>query len=285
MIVRNGENILMIWKKRHIIFLITTSILILVWLSGCAAEHKYPTNSWTPVKRAAANSKPSINMVLVYFDDYKPFSWKDENGEMKGILIDILNETINKRMDVPITHEGYPWIRAQELVKTGKADAFCTFPSEARKSYTNVSKEAVVDNRVYLYSNPHNPKIEEIKKVKIPQDLKPFKIGSYNGDGWVKQNLNKMDIAWTSSPKQVLEMVASQRVDVYSDFSTSTYYLIKEMNLKQSILEIPVDFENVSFNLCVGKNSPYVNILPKFDEVMKQIKADGTYQSILDRYK
>ncbi len=36
--------------------------------------------------------------TIVYFDDYRPFSWCDENDRMRGLLVDIITEAIEKRM-------------------------------------------------------------------------------------------------------------------------------------------------------------------------------------------
>jgi hypothetical protein len=36
-------------------------------------------------------------LKLVYFENYAPFSWK-ENNQMHGILIDVLNEALQKRI-------------------------------------------------------------------------------------------------------------------------------------------------------------------------------------------
>ncbi len=83
-------------------------------------------------------------LKLVYFQNFEPFSWKSENGEMKGIYIDLMNEALEKRLKIGISHGGYPWARAQKMLKTGRADGFVTFPSQERKRYTRVSREVVI---------------------------------------------------------------------------------------------------------------------------------------------
>lgn len=76
----------------------------------------------------AAMLSPSViyaqhNMKVVYFDNFAPYSWVDkQNKQVRGLMIDILNEAIQSRMGINLSHEGYPWKRAQSLVKSGKAE-------------------------------------------------------------------------------------------------------------------------------------------------------------------
>ncbi|MCP4023872.1 MAG: transporter substrate-binding domain-containing protein, partial [Desulfobacteraceae bacterium] len=79
---------------------------------------------------------------IVYFENFAPFSWK-ENNQMHGILIDVLTEAIQERIKIGLLHEGYPWARAQSMVRTGKADAFVTVPTPERRAYTEISSEPV----------------------------------------------------------------------------------------------------------------------------------------------
>ena len=63
---------------------------------------------------------------FVYYNDNAPFGW-EENGEMQGIYIDIVNEVFKKRLGIPVEHRGYPWKRAQMMVKNGDADGYCRY--------------------------------------------------------------------------------------------------------------------------------------------------------------
>jgi polar amino acid transport system substrate-binding protein len=99
-----------------------------------------------------SNALSTEKMVIVYFDDYRPFSWKDDKGQMQGILPDILTEVIQKRMGISLEHRGYPWARSQDMVRSGEADAFCTVPTDERRQYANVSSEAVLQNQVTIYT-------------------------------------------------------------------------------------------------------------------------------------
>jgi len=225
-------------------------------------------------------------MKMVYFENYQPFSWLDEGNQMRGILIDALNETIRKRMKISVTHKGYPWKRAQKMVKAGKADAFVTVPTPERESYTKISNEAVTTVKVTVFAGKGNPKMEKIRKIRTIADLKDFTLISYLGAGWAKKNLAKFNVKWVSDLDTVLKIIAKGRSPLFIQPSKVTLFNIKRLGYQDQIIEIPdVILDSIDFKLCIGKKSSYLNILSEFDEMMKTIRKDGTLQKIYDKYK
>ncbi|MBA4367072.1 MAG: hypothetical protein C0403_05470 [Desulfobacterium sp.] len=223
-------------------------------------------------------------MKIVYFDNFQPFSWQ-ENHKMQGILIDVLNEALQKRMGIPLIHEGFPWERAQLLVKKNEADAFATVPTPARLEYTVVCKEPVINSTFTLFVNKNNPRINELKAVKNLSELNKFKLGHYIGSGWAKKNLDKMDIYWCGKLDQTIEMLSRNRIDAFIDVSQVVRYNVKKLKHEDVIIELPTIFDKSPFCLCIGKKSGYSNILNKFDETMKKMEADGTLEKIYQKYK
>ncbi len=223
-------------------------------------------------------------MKMVYFNNYAPFSWEEEK-QMHGILIDVLNEALQKRMGIHVSHEGYPWARAQMMVKDGSADAFATVPTPERETYTNISNEPVILAKITLFAKKESPKLKDFRKIKSISDLKGIKMGNYTGNGWAKKNLEGMNIDWASSLDTTLRKLVKGRFDLFVGVSPVALFNIKKLSYKDQITEIPNVIDSVSFNLCIGKNSPFVSILPKFDETMKQMSEDGKLEEIYKKYR
>lgn len=232
----------------------------------------------------AAGSSPD-RMVIVYFEDYAPFSWKDKNGVMQGLLVDILTETLQKRMGTPVEHRGYPWARAQKMVEQGEADAFCTVPTDERRQYTEISIQPVIRNSVTLFTWKGNPRTGALRSVKGIKDLSPFSHAQYSGSGWARQNLTYMDVEWVASLSQAIQMLAAGRVDVIAESSFVMVHQIKAMGLAHKIEHIPATIDSNAFHLCVGKKSRFRSLLPRFDRALAQIQRDGTHREIVRRYQ
>lgn len=222
-------------------------------------------------------------MRLVYFENFPPFSWR-EDDQMQGILIDVVNEAVQARMGIPVSHEGYPWARAQRMVKSGEADAFVTIPTPERKEYTKASNEPVITTKVTLFTNINHERMEEFKNIKVIADLKSFRLVDYIGNGWAHENLSGFNVDWSPHMNNVLHKLAHNRGDLFAQVSQVTRYTIKQLGLEDVIVEIPTVLDSATFNLCIGHNSPFINIIPKFDEIMNDMRNDGKLHEIYATY-
>ena len=222
-------------------------------------------------------------MKLVYFQNFPPFSWSYGSEPIKGILIDLLNEALTKRMGIPLQHTGLPWARAQSLVKMNEADAYCTIVTPERLTYAECSQKSVVNTNMVVVTRMDHPKIQQLRAIQNINDLGQLKIGSYLGSGWAAQRIADRNVTWTRTLEQSLKMVAQGRVDMSINVEIVARYYIKELGLAdQLILLNPVDQAN--FHLFIGKESRFVGILPEFDRTVAAMLADGTTQKIYDSY-
>jgi polar amino acid transport system substrate-binding protein len=223
-------------------------------------------------------------MRLVYSDGFAPYSWRD-NNQMKGILVDVMTEALGRRMKVRLTHQGFPWKRAQALVKNNRADAFVTVPTPTRATFTAISKEAVVAATYQIYVKAGNPRIPKLLKVKNAKDLKPFSLGNYLGNGWARKSLAGMHVHWADKIADSLRMLVRDRFDVFAGNSHVANYQIKKLGLTGQVIELPVVLDVNTFNLCVRKNSVFVHLLDEFDQTIAQMRKEGVLTDIYARYR
>ncbi|APJ04465.1 substrate-binding periplasmic protein [Silvanigrella aquatica] len=125
---------------------------------------------------------------IAYYQDYPPLSYT-ENNKINGIFIDIAELILGKKMGYKVIQEGFPWERAQEMVKKGEFDAHITLFNKKRDEFLffqkNTSYEASLG---YAYSIK-SPKLKEIENIKSIDDLKKIRLIDYIGNAWTKENL------------------------------------------------------------------------------------------------
>jgi len=79
--------------------------------------------TWIAMLTILATAAPLCagdTMIFNYFDNYMPYSWK-ENKQMRGILIDIADEAVRKRMGIEVIHKGVSLETGPENGKKGKS--------------------------------------------------------------------------------------------------------------------------------------------------------------------
>lgn len=222
--------------------------------------------------------------VIFTFLDYAPYCWTDSDGNAQGIYIDIIDEVVRNGMGIPVEYHEYAWDVAQDLVKDGTADAFITVPTPERREYTEISNEPLFSDVCVIFTQKDNERLDEIQKVTSIPDLKGFKLLDYTGSGWANQHLADFDVEWLPGIKEVLIELANGKGDIFVQPHILTNYNINELHLEDKIIEIPNPLDHVEFHVCVSKNSSYVNILPEFDRIIKEMKEDGSLQKIINSY-
>ena len=223
-------------------------------------------------------------MAFVYFENFAPYSWRIDN-RMQGILIDIVNETIQKELGIPVSHAGYPWKRAQKMVEAGQADAFITTPTEKRRAYTIISKEPVTAHLMTLFTHRDNRGVRNLQTADSISDLNLFSSVNYIGNGWAEKNLKSMDVHWTPTQDRALFLLANNRYDIYVGSATNVRFNLKRLGYQKQIVETRIVLDVITHNLCVGKQSPFVKILPAFDKTIRKWRATGRLQEIVARYE
>lgn len=218
---------------------------------------------------------------IVYYEDYKPYSYR-EKAKMMGVLIDISNELFSKKLNVMVTHKGYPWKRAQSLVLNGHADAFITAPTKERLLYTSCTKKPVLKSRYYIFVNKNNYKLSQIKQADSKEFFKSgLKLVSYIGNGVVEKELKGYELTWVAKPSQALRMIQANRADVFFAGFQSLYKL-KELQLDNEVLAIPFPYlSSFNFNVCISKSSSHSKLIEVIDGFIPTLNFEDLY----DKYE
>ncbi len=222
-------------------------------------------------------------LKLVYFNDFAPFSWQGSQ-QMQGIYVDILHEALAIRMKLNVTHQGFPWARAQALVKAHKADGFITVPTEQRSVYTSFSED-VLSLTTSIFVRKSHPEFSSMKKIQTIAELKGYVLVDYVGNGWASNALIDQNVHWLARFDQIFPYMVQGRGDAHVASRHMVNYNLKKLGFKGKIIELPHPVASLFAHLCLGKNSKYVDVLPEFNKVIKTMKQDGSIDVIFEKYQ
>ncbi len=222
---------------------------------------------------------------VVYFDNYAPYSWLDSEGNMRGVLIDILNAVIRDRMGRTIEHTGLPWARAQQYVRIGEYDAMIAPVTEERRGYANISGEPVLNSRMTMFTHAAQPRMRELKNTEALKDLSTFRFITQVGDGWARENLRGMEVRYVRDLDSVLRVLSQGRADLFVEASLVTHWNLKNLGLSQAVTEVEdVTIEMTPYHLMISKQSPH-QLQSEFDQHMQSFLDSGAMDQLLQKYK
>ncbi|HDZ9132679.1 TPA: transporter substrate-binding domain-containing protein [Vibrio cholerae] len=224
---------------------------------------------------------------IVYYDSFPPYSYKNSSGQMEGILVDIATEVLEKNMGLTVSHQGYPWERAQRMVFNGQADAFISVLTPERLEYVNAAAVPVVIGPITLFTYRNHPNKQQLEKISGIEDLKAYTILDYVGNGWGQSHFPQDSYTriLKSDLSSALIMLAKKRGDVVATDRIVADYLLSKYDIRSLVEEIPITLATVSFSLCISKLSPFTHISEEFSEQMLTFRSQGRDKNILEQYK
>lgn len=222
--------------------------------------------------------------------DYNPLIYKGIDGKPAGFFKDIMTEVF-RRMDIPLQCEVYPWKRAQKYVAEGIGDGMITNLTKTR-AILFAATDPLFINSERVFARKDNPRIREIMAVDSIEGLKSFNIVETIGSGWAEEHFKDLNITWAPTYSSALNMLANGRVDAYIlGYYPGMADIVERINNKvrysEKFKQIVVSrnsLAEIPFCLLIRKTSEYMSIIPRFNNTLRLLRKDGTYQVIFKKY-
>lgn len=222
--------------------------------------------------------------MTIAYAEYEPYSFT-ENGQVRGIEVDVLSEALSTRMQIPLQHSVLPWKRVQTYVRNGDIDAYVAVATPERLSYALASEEAVTFGSVSVFMSGADPRLSEAEHISL-EALKPYRIGVTAGSGWAKRNLSGHFVQPAYSTSSLADMLRMDRIDmIVENPYIFSYHLKQFADDDFTVREIPVAGQQLSLLLFISKSSAFTDILPAFNATLRAMKEDGTLDRIHARYR
>lgn len=223
------------------------------------------------------------------YTSYEPANYLGADGEHRGFFVDIIREALETRLGVPVLMDVYPWARCQYMVKEGLADMMATIPTPERREYAVVVEPPIWIKRYKVYTVAGHPAFHAMGAVRSVEDLRRsgLTVVSYLGNDWSRATLEAAGIVTVCAPsvEGMYRMLLAGRADVVVEDPALADSTLHRLNLIGSVLQTPGVVEESSFNLMLGKASPYAGLADDLDRALAGMRADGTIDAIMRRYR
>jgi polar amino acid transport system substrate-binding protein len=190
-----------------------------------------------------------------------------------------------------LTHNGYPWERAQRLVAIGIADALCCPITEKRSEYVYFAPTAVTPlAEAALFVAVDNPRADALRAVRTKEELYEFSavdfIGNSSGEHIWKHHPNRTTVYKID---QILKMLQFGRADFYYADPFVTRYKMRELGILDRFFSIPADFvtkgHRGSMHFALRKTYPDAQaIVAQVDEAIRTSLTDDRRNQVIARY-
>jgi polar amino acid transport system substrate-binding protein len=269
-------------KKWISMILLTMIVSIFLW--GCVKKPSDVTiASEIDINNASKLDQKIIQLIT---ENYIPYQFK-ENGITKGIAVEVV-KVIFERLGYTVELTLLPWTRALQMVQDGQTDGiFSAYFSVERSAYMDYMKEPLAYDEQYVYT---------LADSKIVFDgsldsLEPYRIGVlqdwfYGEDFATRVKDGSLMVETVTDLPINIQKLLDGRIDAIINPQINTSYYLKQLNLQEEIVQQPAPFRKPAGLFLAFTKSRGIdpNLRKSVDEELLKMKADGTYQEIVDRY-
>lgn len=244
----------------------------------------------------ARHASGAAPLRAVYHHDIPPYSYQDAAGRdpaetsARGILIDLL-DIVGEASGYRLSHQGFPWARAQRMVELGIADALCCPPTVERSRYALFAPTPVtiLAEGEHFFAI-HSPHAADIRAARRKEDLYAFAIVAFRGNSSNAET-------WADHPRryeadeieQLFQMLLRGRADFYSADPTVTRFKLKQLGLLDKFGSAPAGYVDggrpIQMHFGLRRSYPdAAAVVAIIDAAIKSAITPQRHQSVMARY-
>jgi PAS domain S-box-containing protein len=220
------------------------------------------------------NSKDAL--LFLGNENLPPMVYMDK-GKAKGIVVDIV-DALEKKIGQPIEIKLMNWSEAQKIVEAGGADALIQInENEERKAIFDFS-ETLIDSKFSIFT------LRGGRKISGTEDLEGMCVG-VEGKGFprfILENYPSVQLSYIPSVFEGFQMLREGKLDaVVVDEWVGTYILAN--NKIDNIYIVGEPIAQLQSAIAVKKGN--TELLDLINKSLRDMKEDGTYQDIMNKWK
>lgn len=271
-------------KFKKTVILMATLALTLTTVACSSSNNKTTKDSATTEESSTETTKKdasaeSKKYIIATDTVFAPFEFTDASNKFVGIDVEIL-DAIAKDQGFEYELNSLGFDAALLAVEAGQADGVI-----AGMSITDDRKNKFDFSEAY-YEADVTMAVAKDSDIKSYEDLAGKKVAvktGTNGADFAKSIVDKYGFEiseFSDSPTMYQDVIVGNTVACFEDYPVMAY------NIKQGAkLQIPDGIKEAgsSYGFAVSKGNN-AQLLEMFDKGLTNIKADGTYDKIIDKY-
>lgn len=222
--------------------------------------------------------------LTCYSTAFEPFVIQHADGRISGIDVDVIAE-IAARTGLTIRIGLKPWLRLEQDFREGNAVscAFAYSRSAERLAYMQFTEVPLHTTEYVLFYRrdrlPDYRGLESLRGRTIAVN-RGFRRPAAFDEALAAGQFKLFEV---TQDRQSMQMLERGRIDAVLANLDVGRYLIKQLGLSEQIVAGPALSSMPTF-LVFSSDPQYTAYVPRFDQALRQVIADGTYQRIFDRY-
>lgn len=217
----------------------------------------------------------SGELVVGMSADYRPFEYVDEDNEIVGFDVDLIN-AVAERLDLEVVIEDTSFDGIIPGLQANEYDVIVS-----AMTITEDRKEAVDFSDPYFNAGQVIAVLEGNDTIAGPEDLKGKNVGVQLGTTGdiTASEMDDVELTRYDGIPEAFEDLQNERIDaIVNDFPVTAEYVAERGGVE--IIGEPFTEEHYGIAMRQGDDE----LLESINEALAEIKEDGTYDEIMEKW-
>lgn len=216
-------------------------------------------------------------LIIAGDSNYPPYEFVTHDGEYRGFNVDLMRAlAIEMEWEIKITP--MPWLETHTALNNGEIDAIqgMSFNSQ-RKNIYDFSTPYILNSSI-LFVRDENDEIfgyDDLKGKRVA-------VQRSGAAAYVLADIGYIDVAFFSDLEEAFAKLKDERVDAVLGNKLTGTYILKEMELEDSIKMLGEGINQVDYGVAVKKGNQ--KLLDEINEGLERLKRNGTYNKIFEKW-
>lgn len=228
-----------------------------------------------------SHSPVRADMYFFSTFQYPPLAYENDDGFPEGIFVNMISK-IMTRIGHGIKIEVFPWTRALDMVRSGKADGiFTAYKNEEREQFLDYPEEALFPQAVYFYKNRKS----DIQFNGDMDSLINRRIGVVSTISYGRAFDNFKSVLTLERARKLehnFTKLLLGRIDLLPSDKIVADNVIAKMGIAGQVTMVPVQLGSIPSYIAFSKKRNLTQLMKAFDRELRQMKESGEYFKILD---
>ena len=222
-------------------------------------------------------AEPEFKKLITVAGDenFPPYEFLDERNGLKiyrGFNIDLIRAVMDKT-DLSVQFVPMPWEEALRALQDGRVDAVSGMKYDADRIQRFDFSEEYLINSLAIFVPRENSIIVEL------EDLENKKVAVQKDDIAYQKLINKVSrMTATVSQEEAMKLLVEGKVDVVVGNKMAGQYILQRLGAMDSVKTVGGIINPERYGMAVRRGNS--EFLAKFNDGLRKIKADGTYDFI-----
>ncbi len=206
-----------------------------------------------------------------------PYEYVNEDGEYVGFNVDIM-KAISLEMGKEIKLLPMDWMEAHRKLLNGEIDAIqgMSFNEERKKIYS--FSDSYLEDELLLFTLTGNKDIHNLNNLKGKKvSVQRHSLGAY-----VLSDLGEVEIDFTDDLKESFKALQNNKIDAILANKATALNTIKTLNIQNNINIVTDKIASNPYGIAFNKETQI--LIDEFNIALKNIKNNGTYQRIYEKW-